>query len=97
MRIVIIPVALGGKYNLLQGDEVLIGEGEGHVGDDLDPLSDDLFPAGAPDLFAVILAIAGHHFMDGEEGFPLAEKAGIGHQLPGAAGVKLLAAEVVMV
>ena len=62
--VVIFLVALGGQNHLFQADEVLVGDGQGHVGDDLHPLSDHLLPAGTPDGLIVIVAVGTDHPVD---------------------------------
>ena len=95
MLIVILPVPFSSEDDLLQTDEVLIRDGQRHVGDHLDALRHKLLTPGTPDLFAVELFVAAYHLMDCRQGFALAEKAGIGHQLPGAAAVILAVSEMV--
>ena len=94
--VVIGPIILSGKDNLLQRHKILVRDGQGDVRDHFDTLGNNLLSAGAPDLFSVVAAIGGHHFMDGGQGFSLAKEAGIGYQLPGAAEVKAEAAKVVV-
>ncbi len=79
--IVIFPVMLCCKYDLLKAHELLIRNGESHVGDHLHPLGDELTAPGTPDLFAVILLIRRDHTMDGAQGLALAEQTGIRHEL----------------
>ena len=94
--VIIGPVILSGKDNLLQRYKILVGDGQGDVRDHLDTLGNNLFSAGAPDPFPIIAAIGGHHFIDGGQGFSLAKEAGIGYQLPGATEVEAETAEVVV-
>ena len=95
MLIVILPVPFSGEDDLLQTDEVLIRNRQRHVGDHLDALRHKLLTPGTPDLFAIELFVAAYHLMDCRQGFALAEKAGISHQLPGAAAVILAVSEMV--
>lgn len=87
MVIIIGPVILSSKNDLLQADKILIGNRQGHIGNDLDTLSDHFLSSGAPDGFPIILLIGADYTMDHRKSLTLTKQTSIGHQLPGAAYV----------
>ena len=63
--LVILAVLLGAVDYLLEGDEIIIGDRQGHVGQHLDPLLYPHLPLLVPDGFAVVLLIHGNNLVDG--------------------------------
>ena len=95
---VVLPVILAVLFStvdhLLEGNEVIIGDGQRHIGQHLDPL---LYPHGPvliPDRLTVILLVHGDHLMDSGECLALAEQADVGHQLAGPALVPFAVLEI---
>ena len=85
MLLIILAVLLSTVDHLLEGHEVLIGDGQRYIGQHLDPL---LYPHSTifvPDHLAVILFVHGHDLVDGGQGLALAEQSHVGHQLAGLA------------
>ena len=65
MLLVILAVLLSAVDHLLEGDEIIIGDRQGHVGQHLDPLLYPHLPLLVPDGFAVVLLIHGNNLVDG--------------------------------
>ena len=65
MLLVILAVLLSAVDHLLEGDEIIIGDRQGHVGQHLDPLLYPHLPLLVPDSFAVVLLIHGYNLVDG--------------------------------
>ena len=65
----------------MQRNEILIGDTQRHIGQDLHPLLHPHLAVSVIDSPAVIAVIHGDYLMDGGESLSLAEQTHIGHQL----------------
>ena len=65
MLLVILTVLFGAVNNLLEGNKIIVRDGQGHVGQHLDPLLYPHLPLLIPDSFAVVLLIHGYNLVDG--------------------------------
>ena len=94
MLSVILSVLFGAVDYLLQRYEVVIGDGQRHIGQHLYPLLHPHGPVPIPDRLTVVLLVHGDHLMDGGERLALAEQADVGHQFAGPALVPLAVLEI---
>ena len=79
---------------LFQRHKILIGNGQGNIGNYLDALSNNLLAARTPDFLAVIVAVSSHNTVNRRKGLAFSKEAGVGHQLPSAAEIILSIAEI---
>ena len=94
MLIVICLIDLGGRHDLREAVQRLIGHRERHIGENQDALRHKPFAAGAPDGFAVILLIQARDLVDKGQCLAAAEIAAVYVKVTGVAEVISLVAQI---